>query len=156
MMDGRAQFEQVLAEFGEKLGTKLELVDDRCNFIIDGTVEVEIDYYSDAEYLVAWSTVGELPEDGFSGARALALLAMNELGSLRAGFTLSMDAETRRVVAHDRRGVEAVDSADRLAVWIDALVDLVRGIRSDFAKRFPFDGDDADSEADAGSEGKEA
>ncbi len=148
-MDGRGQFERVLAEFGEKLGTKLELVDDRCNFVVDGTVEVEIDYYPDGEYLVAWSTVGELPEDHFSAERALALLARNELGSFRAGFTLSMDAETRRVVAHDRRGVEAIDSADRLAVWMDALVDLVKGIRFEFAKRFPFDGEDS------GSDGKE-
>lgn len=144
-MECREQFEQILAEFGEKLGAKLELADDRCNFIVDGTVEVEIDYYDDADSLVVWSTVGELPEDRFSAARAFALLSLNELGAFRAGFTLAMDAETRRVVAHDRRGADAIDSADRLAVWIDALVDLVKSVRSDFAKRFPYsDDEDAD------------
>jgi hypothetical protein len=94
--------------------------------------------------------VGELPEDEYSGERALALLALDELGAGHAGFTLSMDPETRRVVAHDRRGVEAVDSADRLAVWVESLVDLVKGIRHDFAERFPFEGDEPDDEGTEG------
>ena len=149
-MDGREQFEQVLAEFGEKLKAELRLVDDRCGFTVDGAVEVEIDFYPESEMLVAWATVGELPEDDLSGARALALLALNGLGAGRAGFTLSMDAETRRVVAHDRRGVEAIDSADRLAVWIDTLVDLVKRIRTDFGERFPFEGDDPAEEGEEG------
>ena len=147
-MDGREQFEQVLAEFGEKLGHGLSLADDRCNFTVDGEVEVEIDYYPDSDMLVAWSTVGELPSDELSGERALALLSINGLEEGHAGFTVSMDASTRRVVAHDRRGTEAIDSADRLAVWIDALVTLVKGIRSEFAAKFPFDGDDGEEGRD--------
>jgi hypothetical protein len=143
-MDGREQFKQVLAEFGEKMGSDLKLVDDRCNFTVDGEVEVEIDYYSDSEMLVAWSTVGELPKDELSGSRALALLSINGLEEGHAGFTVSMDAATRRVVAHDRRGTELIDSADRLAMWIDALVTLVKGIRAEFAAKFPFDGDGAE------------
>jgi len=143
-MDGREQFKQVLAEFGEKMGSDLKLVDDRCNFTVDGEVEVEIDYYSDSEMLVAWSTVGELPKDELSGSRALALLSINGLEEGHAGFTVSMDAATRRVVAHDRRGTELIDSADRLAMWIDALVTLVKGIRAEFVAKFPFDGDGAE------------
>ena len=149
-MDIREQFEQVLAEFGEKMSTELKLVDGRCSFTVDGTVEIEIDYYDAAEAVVAWSTVGELPEDELSRDRALALLAINELGSGHAGFTISMDPETRRVVAHDRRGAEAVDSADRLAVWMEALVDLVKGVRLEFAERFPFEGEDPDDEGNEG------
>ena len=149
-MNGREQLEQVLAEFGEKTGFEIKLEEDRCNFIVDGVVEIELDYYADSAMLVAWSDVGELPEDEYSGERALALLALDELGAGHAGFTLSMDPETRRVVAHDRRGSEAVDSADRLAGWIEALVDLVKGIRHDFAERFPFEGDEPDDEGKEG------
>jgi hypothetical protein len=149
-MDIREQFEQVLAEFGDKMNCRLKLEDGRCSFTVDGAVEIEIDYYDEAEAVVAWSTVGELPEDALSRDRALALLAINELGSGHAGFTLSMDPETRRVVAHDRRGAEAVDSADRLAVWMDALVDIVKGVRLEFSERFPFEGDDPDDEGEEG------
>ena len=80
-MDGREQFEQVLAEFGEKLNAELKLVDDRCEFTVDGAVEIEIDYYPESDMLVAWATVGELPKDDLAGARALALLALNGLGN---------------------------------------------------------------------------
>ena len=149
-MDGREQFEQVLAEFGEKLNAELKLVDDRCEFTVDGAVEIEIDYYPESAMLVAWATVGELPKDDLSGARALALLALNGLGAGRTGYTLSMDAETRRVVAHDRHGVETIDSADRLAVWMDTLVVLVKRIRSEFGERFPFEGDEPAEEGEEG------
>lgn len=133
----RESFELCLADFGKALGTKLVFEEDHCNFTVDGAVEIELDYYDDSDVVVAWATVGEMPEDDLAGDRALVLLALNELGSPAGGYTLSMDADTRRVIAHDNRPAEAFDSADRLAAWLETLVDLVNAIREDFAERFP-------------------
>ena len=147
-MDIRESFEQCLADFGKVLGTELVFEDDRCEFTVDGTVEIELDYYDEADVVVAWATVGEMPEDGFAGDRALALLAMNELGGAGGGYTLSMDAETRRVIAHDHRPAEAFESADRIAAWLETLVKLVNSIREDFAERFPYEDIDDEEEED--------
>ena len=62
-MDIRESFEQCLAVFGKMLGTELVFEEDRCNFTVDGAVEVELDYYDDSDVVVAWATVGEMPED---------------------------------------------------------------------------------------------
>jgi hypothetical protein len=147
-MDIRESFEQYLADFGKALGTELVFEEDHCNFTVDGAVEIELDYYDDSDTVVAWATVGEMPEDDLAGDRALVLLALNELGSPAGGYTLSMDADTRRVIAHDNRPAEAFDSADRLAVWIDTLVELVNAIREDFAERFPCMDIDDEAEED--------
>ena len=145
-MDIRESFEQCLADFGKVLGTELVFEEDRCNFTVDGAVEIELDYYDDSDVVVAWATVGEMPEDDLAGDRALVLLALNELGGPAGGYTLSMDADTRRVIAHDNRPAEAFDSADRLAAWLDTLVELVNAIREDFAERFPCMDIDDDGE----------
>ena len=145
-MDIRESFEQCLADFGKVLGTELVFEEDHCNFTVDGTVEIELDYYDDADVVVAWATVGEMPEDDLAGDRALALLAMNELGGEGGGFTLSMDAETRRVIAHDHRPAEAFESVDRIAAWLGKLVELVNVIREDFEERFPCDDIDDENE----------
>ena len=137
MMPLLEAFSQSLAEFGEQLGIDLVLVDGHCNFIIDDTIEVEIDYFDDSHVVVAWATVGFAPEDEYQEGRACALLEMNDLNAPNGGFSLSMDPETRRVIVHDHRPVELFESADLLAVWIDALVDLVTHVRHDFEKRFP-------------------
>ena len=147
-MDIRESFEQYLADFGKALGTELVFEEDRCNFTVDGAVEIELDYYDDSDVVVAWATVGEMPEDDLAGDRALVLLALNELGSPAGGYTLSMDADTRRVIAHDNRPAEAFDSADRLAAWLDTLVELVNAIREDFAERFPCMDIDDEAEED--------
>ena len=142
----RESFELCLADFGKALGTKLVFEEDHCNFTVDGAVEIELDYYDDSDVVVAWATVGEMPEDDLAGDRALVLLALNELGGPAGGYTLSMDADTRRVIAHDNRPGEAFESADRLAAWLDTLVELVNAIREDFAERFPCMDIDDDAE----------
>ena len=145
-MDIRESFEQCLADFGKVLGTELVFEEDRCNFTVDGAVEIELDYYDDSDVVIAWATVGEMPEDDLAGDRALVLLALNELGGPAGGYTLSMDADTRCVIAHDNRPAESFDSADRLAAWLDTLVELVNAIREDFAERFPCMDIDDDAE----------
>ncbi|MBP5640779.1 MAG: type III secretion system chaperone [Victivallales bacterium] len=137
MMPLPDSFNASLAEFGKTLGIELMLEDGRCNFIVDDTIEVELDYIEDAHVVVAWATVGLAIEDNYQGERARALLALNELDAPNGGFSISMDPEMRRVIVHDHRPAELFDSADRIAVWIGALVDLVYHIRNDFEKRFP-------------------
>ena len=137
MMPLPESFNLSLGEFGDKLGIDLALVDGHCNFIVDDTIEVEIDYFDESHVVVAWATVGLALEDEYQVERACALLALNELDAPNGGFSLSMDPETRRVIVHDHRPAESFESGDRLAAWIGALVDLVNHIRRDFEKRFP-------------------
>ena len=137
MMTLPASFLTSLAEFGKMLGADLAIQDGRCNFTVDGAVEVELDYVEDAHVVIAWATVGYAPEDEWQGERARALLAWNELDADNGGFSLAMDPETRVVVAHDNRPAELFDSADRLAAWVGALTELVERIRIDFGRRFP-------------------
>ena len=139
MMPFLESFNMTLAEFGRRMGTELVMEDGRCTFTVDGDVDVELDYLDEAHVVVAWAFVGLAPEDACAGDRARALLALNEVGADNGGFSLSLDPQTRRVIAHDRRPAELFDAADRLAAWIGALTDLVDRIRRDFETRFPCD-----------------
>ena len=137
MMPLPESFKITLDEFGKTLGLELALEDGKCIFTVDGTIDVEIDYIDDAHVVIAWAVVGLAPEDFFMAQRARALLALNELDAPNGGFSVSMDPEARLVVAHDHRPAELFDSADRLAAWIEALVDLVNLIREKFAEEYP-------------------
>ena len=130
-------FEMALADFGEKMGVELALAEGQCNFTVDGTVEVEIDYIEDVNVVIAWAVIGYAPEDMYSADRAKALLAMNALNAPNGGFSFSLDPDTRRLIVHDNRPAELFDTADRLAAWIGTLVELVNNVRADFADRFP-------------------
>ena len=130
-------FQQVLADFGKIMGMELAMNENRCNFMVDGTVEVEIDYIEEAEEAVAWSSVGYAVEDGFQEQRARALMELNELDAHNAGFTISMEPENRMVIVHDHRPLEMFEDADHVAAWINSLVELVNGIRTRFEEQFP-------------------
>ncbi len=148
MMPLPESFLMSLKEFGEKLGIELGLEDGRCIFEVDGKLDVEIDYYEEAHVAVAWATVGVAPEDNFQDERARALLALNELGAPNGGFSISMDPETRCVIAHDNRPAELFESGDRIAAWIGALCDLVYLIRRKFEEQFPCADFPLEDEAD--------
>ena len=137
MMPLPESFNISLDEFGKTLGLELVLEDGKCIFTVDETIDVEIDYVEDAHVVIAWATVGLAPEDYLMEQRARALLALNELDAPNGGFSVSMDPETRLVVAHDHRPAELFDSADHIAAWIEALVDLVNLIREKFAEEYP-------------------
>lgn len=130
-------FQQVLADFGKIMGTELAMNENRCNFTVDGSVEVEIDYIEEAEEVVLWSSVGYALEDGFQEQRARALIELNELDAPNAGFTISMEPEGRMVVVHDHRPLEMFENADHVAAWINSLVELVNLIRTRFEEQFP-------------------
>ena len=53
MMPLPDSFNASLADFGKTLGIELMLEDGRCNFIVDDTIEVELDYIEDAHVVVA-------------------------------------------------------------------------------------------------------
>ena len=137
MMPLPESFNISLGEFGKTIGLELALKDGKCIFTVDDTIDVELDYVDDAHVVIAWATVGLAPEDYLMEQRARALLALNELDAPNGGFSVSMDPETRLVVAHDHRPAELFDTADRLAAWVGALVDLVNLIRNTFAEKFP-------------------
>ncbi len=137
MMPLPESFNMSLREFGEKIGLELAIDDGKCVFTVDGMIDVEIDYVDEAHVVIAWTVVGLAPEDEYQGERARALLALNEIGAPNGGFSVSMDPETRLVVVQDHRPAEIFDTADRLAAWIEALVDLVNVIRYKFEVEYP-------------------
>ncbi len=156
MMNLYDSFNMILNEFGETLGAELVLEDGKCIFTVDGDIDVVIDYNEEADVVIAWSAVGSLPEDEYQAERARALFVLNELDAPNGGFSVSMDPETRLVIVQDHRPVELFDSADRLAAWIDALVDLVNLIRDTFEEKFPCTDMPLDDEDDENDEEEEA
>ncbi len=137
MMPLPESFNMSLKEFGEKIGLELVMDDGKCIFTVDGMIDVEIDYVDDAHVVIAWTVVGLAPEDEYQEERARALLALNEIGAPNGGFSVSMDPETRLVIVQDHRPAEIFDTADRLAAWIEALVELVNVIRYKFEEEYP-------------------
>ena len=156
MMTSYDSFNMVLNQFGETLGAELALKDGKCIFTVDGNIDVVIDYYDEADVVVAWSAVGIAPEDEYQAERARALFALNELDAPNGGFSVSMDPETRLVIVQDHRPVELFDSADRLAAWVEALVDLVNLIRDTFEEKFPCSDMLLEDEEEDEEEGEEA
>ena len=155
MMTLYDSFNMALNEFGKTLGAELALEDGKCTFTVDGTIDVSIDYYEEADMVVAWSAAGILPEDEYQAERARALFALNDLDAPNGGFSVSMDPETRLAIVQDHRPAERFESADLLAAWVNALVDLVNLIRDTFEEKFPCSDMLLDDEDDE-DEGEEA
>jgi len=149
-------FELALGDFGKKMGRELAMLNGQCNFTVDGTVEVEIDYLDDTHVVILWAVIGYAPEDGYAAARAKYLLERNAIAADNGGFSFSFDSETRRFIAHDVRPAELFDSADRIAAWVSALVAQVQRIREDFTQGFPCPDFLPDDEEESLNEEEEA
>ena len=156
-------FSDVLADFGKMNGQSLALDETgACVFTVDAELVVNLQTLAASGYVLAWATVGGLPDDGFAGARAAFLLSMQDLGRETHGFSLGMDEEDRRLVIHDRRPSDLFASVDELAAWIDDLVETVAHIRNEFNARYPdedldeLDDDETEIELVGGGNGKEA
>lgn len=142
-MDGFDAFDKVLGDFGRMNGKELSLdLGGACSFDVDGEVVVQVRALEGSRQIMAWSIVGDLPDDSLSGARAAFLLTINDLGTGTHGYTLSMDESERRLLAHDRRKVEVFETVDEFAAWIDDLVELVTRIRREFNARYPISEED--------------
>jgi len=146
-MDAYEQFCAVLSEFGRSLGEDLKFdpEDMTCTFLIDDEVPVNLVYLPASEQVVAWTSLGGLPEDGYAAARARRLLEMNNLWRATHGFTVSLSDDDRRALVHDRRAVTTLWSADLLATWVDDLVSLVSETQTAFLREFPFWEDPAET-----------
>jgi len=138
--DLRAQFEDVLDEFGALVKKSLYLDEDGVStFAVDDEFLVHLKYLDESDTIVAFSPVGafggvDAPD---AGEKALELLRLCELGGPTQGFALALDEDADLVLAMDRRTALEISSADALAAWIEALVCAVRAVRVDFANRFP-------------------
>lgn len=135
----RKQFEAVLSEFGGIVGQELAFADDVVTFAVDDEVLVNLHYLNDSDYILAWSPIGDFggEDDAKAGERALALLRLNDIGGETQGFTLALDADSSLVLALDRQSALALGSADALAAWLEALVQVVRTVRTYFVDNFP-------------------
>lgn len=140
-VDQKAQFADVLKEFGTLVKQDIALDDDgAATFAVDDEILVNIQYLEESENVVAFSPVGafggtDAPD---AGAKALELLRLCELGGPAEGFALALDAEADLVLVLDRRLALEIATADAFAAWVDALVRVVRTVRERFAKHFPM------------------
>lgn len=138
--DLRAQFEDVLDEFGRLVRKALCLDEDGVStFAVDDEFLVHLKYLDESDTVVAFSPVGAFGGVGSpdAGEKALELLRLCELGGPTQGFALALDEDADLVLAMDRRTVLEISSVDALAAWIEALIGAVRAVRDDFANRFP-------------------
>ena len=136
----KAQFANVLADFGALVKQKLTLDGDgTATFTVDDEVIANLQYLDNADTVVVFAPVGAFggTDAPVAGEKALALLRLCELGGPAEGFTLALDADADLVLAMDRRGAAELSSVDSLAAWVDALVRVVRAVRDHFAENFP-------------------
>lgn len=129
-MDPREMFEGVLADFARETGRELRL-DARggCAFFV-ADMPFNLQLLPTSGQILAWSQMGRLGDDANAPRRARALLELNDAWEGSCGGTFMMDPDTGVVFLADRRGVETICDADRLAAWIDSLASgLVAGYR---------------------------
>lgn len=139
-VDLKAQFADVLAEFGRLVKQDIALdEDDTATFAVDDEVLVNIQYLAESDTIVVFAPVGAFGGTNApdAGEKALELLRLCELGGPTEGFSLALDAEADLVLAMDRRFALEISSGDAFAAWIDVLVRAVRTVRECFAERFP-------------------
>lgn len=142
MMTAREQFEAVLADFSADSGLALKLGTDNTATLEKDDLVLTLVYLPESEQVVAWSTLGFLADDANAPLRVRLLMQWNDDPQMTNGFTLSLDPSDNRVLVHDRRSVRFLDSADKLAVWLGILVDLLVTARSRLDREAPFVDDD--------------
>lgn len=139
--DFKAQFNDVLSEFGARMSEPLALdeEDDIATFSVDDEFLIHIKYLNQSDTIVLFSPVGAFggTRSPDAGDKGMALLRYCELGCLSEGFTLALDEEADLIVAMDKRTALEISSVDALSAWIDALIRVIRAVREDFHNRFP-------------------
>ena len=142
MMTSREQFEAVLADFSAASGIELKLGADNVAMFHRGDVFLTLVYLPESEHVVAWSTLGFLADDANAPLRVRLLLEWNDDPEVTNGFSFALDEQDGRVIAHDRRSVRFLDNADKLAVWLEILADLIVEARERLDREAPFADDD--------------
>ncbi len=145
-MDVRESFERLLSEFAAASGIAVERDDqDGAAFEI-GEVIVNLQLLNESGMLVCWSTLGFLGNDANADLRIAFLMKINDAPEETGGYSIALDrSDADRVLVHDIRPLVVFDSADRLAAWVEALVDLVVSTRAKVDAECPYvDDDDLD------------
>ena len=137
----KEQFEKILDEFADVMGTDLYLDEENSTvFTVDDSVLINLKYLEASDTVVLFSPVGAFgslnaPD---AGQKALALLKLSDIGTKTTGqVTLMLDNDAELVLAADRRSAQTLLSRDELASWVDHLVNAVDATRDYFYKHFP-------------------
>lgn len=137
----KEQFFSILKEFSELTGADVS-PDEQTGaivFTVDDDIVVNLLYLEDSDTVLIFCPVlgfGEFSEPD-AGAKALALLELNDIGGRCGSMTLALDSDAHLVLAMDRRSALSISSADALAGWLEIATQAVRSVRQHFAGRFP-------------------
>lgn len=147
MMTAREQFEAVLGEFSASSGIPLQLGADNVAVLEKDDTVLSLVYLPESEQVVVWATLGFLADDANAPLRVRLLMQWNDDPQVTNGFTFGLDGRDGRVLVHDRRSVRFLDNVDKLAAWLEILVDLIVKTRDRLDSEAPF-ADDGPLEAD--------
>lgn len=137
-MNAREQFECVLADFSAESGIKLALDSDNTAVLSNADAPITLIYLPRSEQVVAWATLGFLGEDANAPRRLRLLMQWNDDPKVTNGFSFALDEADDRVLVQDRRSVRFLDSADKLAAWLDILVDLIAETQNRLDREAPY------------------
>ncbi len=143
-MDARESFASLLAEFSTASGLTAA-PDEHGGVTLEiGDVIVNLQLLPESEQLLSWTTLGFLGRDANADLRMVHLMRLNDTPGETGGYVFSFDrSDDDRVLAHDIRPLAFFDTADRLAAWIEALVDLVEITRVKIDEAYPFVDDES-------------
>lgn len=138
-MDAREEFAAVLADMSSAAGLDVKLDETNSAVLEIGNVVVNLHLLPESRQVLAWATLGFLGADVHAPARLVFLMRLNDELPATGGYTFSIDrADSDRVLAHDIRPLAWLTDGDRLAAWIEALVDLIESTRVKIDEACPF------------------
>jgi len=151
------RFEELVKDFGERIGQPLEADGAMSATFRFGEQEDlgHLQYLERSDSVVMWATVGFLPPDGLAPRRTVRVLQLLDLVPEIHDFTLGAEKGTGRLVATARRPMEGLQAAS-VHAWVDELTEAVLTVRVELAEAFPVELDDFDPMAvDLGDRGED-
>ncbi len=136
------QFIQTLKEFTQLNEIDLDIDQDTDTAVIsvDNEFILNISYLNDSDNILIFSPVGAYSKaEDKDGAKAIALLKLNDIGSICSQVTLMLDDEAELILAADRRNALNCTSIDALSTWLEIIINSVRSTRNYFAENFPLE-----------------
>ena len=152
-MELKNQFTEVLAEFNRASGLHLELSPEGTTTLEVGEDILNLQYLPASASVLAWTTLGFLGEDVNAPLRTKFLLEKHDAMLRSRGFVFSLDPEDRnRVLVHDVRKVTFFENGDRLAAWLEDLLELTRETREELSEAAPYVDDEPFDDEEEGKE----
>ncbi len=142
MMTPRDQFARILDEFSEASGLDVHLEADNSALLVRDSLALALSFLPQSETVVAWTTLGFLGDDANADRRVQLLLQWNDDPAVTHGFSFALDEAEGRVLLHGRKDALALDSADRLAAWLDLFLSVFTDVRDRLDREAPFVDDD--------------